>query len=105
MWLIPLITGGLISKGVNLAYEILLKLISLIFYLASEYWGRWVLAAAIVACGLAYGRWHYIEQGRAREASFRELVVDAELRSRCEARGGTVINKPNRESWLPEGWP
>lgn len=109
MWLIPWLTGGFLTKlitlGINIAYELLLKLIGLIFYLASEYWGRWVLAGLAAFIILCYARWHYIEEGREREASFRALVVQAELEQRCEARGGILRDKPANSWRLPEGWP
>lgn len=102
---LSLFGSGIITRLLNFGFELALKLMSLIFYLASEYWGRWVLAAVLVFGLLCYGRWHYIEQGRAREASFRELVVQAELETRCMAKGGRLGAKPKPQSWLPEGWP
>lgn len=104
-WILPFFTGGLVSKLIGFGFELALKLISFILYLASEYWGRWVLAAVIVFCALCYGRWHYIEMGRAREASFRDLVVQAQLEERCELKGG-ILGAPKSKNWiLPEGWP
>lgn len=109
MWLIPWLTGGFLSKiislGINIAYELLLKLIGLVFYLASEYWGRWVLAGFVVAIALCYARWHYIEEGRSREAFFRALVIEAELEKRCEVKGGILRDRPLGGWRLPEGWP
>jgi hypothetical protein len=109
MWFLPFLGSGLIGKilslGLNLVYELTLKLIGLIFYLASEYWGRWVLACLAAFIILCYARWHYIEEGRSREAAFRSLVVQAELEQRCEAKGGILREKPSNSWRLPEGWP
>jgi hypothetical protein len=105
-WLLPFLGGGIIGKLISFGLDLTLKLISFILYLASEYWGRWVLAGVVVFCALCYGRWHYMEVGRAREASFRELVVQAQLEERCEAKGGTLgAPKPKTRWLLPEGWP
>ncbi len=103
---LSLFGSGIVSRLLNFGFELVLKLVSFVLYLASEYWGRWVLAAVIVFCALCYGRWHYIEQGRSREASFRELVVEAELEQRCVAKNGVLNPKgSDLDSWLPKGWP
>lgn len=71
-----------IQMGLDIGYSLIIKLLGLIFYLASEYWGRWLLFAIIIACSLLYGRYHYIHQGRAQEAHFCELRIDDALRTR-----------------------
>lgn len=88
--------GSIIKMGLDIAYSLIIKLLGLIFYLASEYWGRWVLAAIVVALGLLYGRYHYIQQGRHIEARFCEVRIDHALKARKPARGTA---KPR------SGWP
>ena len=91
----------LIQMGLDIAYSLLIKLLGLIFYLASEYWGRWVLAALVVAMALLYGRYHYIQQGRTQEARFCELRIDDALRTRQKvniitpnkAPSGTILDE------------
>lgn len=87
--------GSIIKMGLDIAYTLIIKLLGLIFYLASEYWGRWVLAALVVAMGLLYGRYHYIQQGRQTEARFCELRIDHALKTRKPAGRST---KP-KSSW------
>lgn len=102
-WLLGLLPfGKIIQMGLDIAYSLIIKLLGLIFYLASEYWGRWVLAGFVVACGLLYARYHYIEQGKSLEARFCEVRIDHALN---EARAGIKPGKAKKESWLPEGWP
>lgn len=84
-----------ITMGLDLAYNLLIKLLGLIFYLASEYWGRWVLAALVVAMALAYGRYHYIQQGRTQEARFCDLRIDDALRNRPKVRIITPDKSPS----------
>ncbi len=70
----------LIQACLDISYSLIIKLLGLVFYLASEYWGRWVLFAFIVALSLLYARHHYIQQGRQSEAHFCELRIDDALR-------------------------
>lgn len=75
-----------IQMGIDIGYSLLIKLLGLIFYLASEYWGRWLLFAIIILCSLLYGRIHYIHQGGAQEAHFCELRIDDALRNRPKSK-------------------
>lgn len=84
-----------VTMGLDIAYNILIKLLGLIFYLASEYWGRWVLAGLVVCIALAYGRYHYIQQGRTQEARFCDLRIDDALRTRPKARIITPDQSPS----------
>lgn len=86
----------------DLAYNLIIKLFGLIFYLASEYWGRWVLAAIVVALALLYGRHHYIQQGREFEARFCELKVDDALRTRAKPR--VLLPKQSISPWSIDSW-
>jgi len=82
-WIFGLLPfGKIVSMGLDIAYSLIIKFLGLIFYLASEYWGRWVLAAIVVLMALLYGRYHYIQQGRTQEARFCELRIDDALRNR-----------------------
>lgn len=88
----------LIQAGLDIGYSLLIKLLGLIFYLASEYWGRWLLFSILVCCSLLYGRYHYIHQGRAQEARFCELRIDDALRTRPKSRinkapSGTILDE------------
>lgn len=82
---------------IGLAYDLLIKLLGLMFYLASEYWGRWVLAALVVICLLLYGRYHYIQHGRQFEAKFCELRIDDALRESKKARKSVI--PPSSQTW------
>lgn len=93
--------GKLIQMALDIGYSLLIKLIGLIFYLASEYWGRWVLAAICVALALLYGRYHYIQEGRQLEARFRQVLIDKAIEETCPIRRGSP---PKRDNWLPN-WP
>lgn len=93
--------GKIVQMVLDIGYNLLIKLIGLIFYLASEYWGRWVLAGFIVAGGLLYGRYHYIGQGRETEARFRVVLIDKALEDKCPERRGSP---PKKDDWLPN-WP
>ncbi len=93
--------GKIIQMALDIGYNLLIKLIGLIFYLASEYWGRWVLAAIVVGLGLLYGRYHYIQEGRQTEARFREILIDKALEDKCPERRGSP---PKKDDWLPN-WP
>lgn len=89
--------GKIIQMGLDIAYSLIIKLFGLIFYLASEYWGRWVLATVIIFIGLCYGRYHYIYQGRAQEARFCDLRIDDALRNRTKSKTpkpplGTILD-------------
>lgn len=80
-WILGLLPlGKIIQMGLEIAYSLLIKLFGLIFYLASEYWGRWVLFALVVMGALLYGRFYYIQQGRTQEAKFCDLRIDDALR-------------------------
>jgi hypothetical protein len=86
-WLLGLLPfGKIIQMGLDIVYSLIIKLLGLIFYLASEYWGRWVLFAFVVACALMYGRYYYIQQGRAQEAKFCDLRIDDALRTRPKSK-------------------
>lgn len=93
--------GKLVTFAIDIAYNLSIKLLGLIFYLASEYWGRWVLASLIIAGGLLYGRYHYIDYGRETEARFREILIDKALEDKCPERRGSP---PKKDDWLPN-WP
>lgn len=87
----------LLRSLISLVYDLLIKLIGLIFYLASEYWGRWVLVAFVVTGILLYGRYHYIQQGRQFEAKFCELRIDDALRESKKARKSVI--PPSSQTW------
>lgn len=93
--------GKIIQMALDIGYNLLIKLIGLIFYLASEYWGRWVLAAILVAGALLYGRYHYIQEGKQAEARFREILIEQALEDKCPERRGSP---PKKDDWLPD-WP
>jgi len=93
--------GKIITMGLEIGYQLAIKLLGLIFYLASEYWGRWVLAALCLAMALLYGRYHYIQQGREQEARFRAVLIDKAIEDTCPIRRGSPPKKPD---WLPN-WP
>lgn len=86
---------------IDIAYNLIIRLLGLIFYLASEYWGRWVLAALIIAIGLLYGRYHYIQVGRQSEIRFCELRIDDALR---EAKRGKGQPKPGGNESFLDDW-
>lgn len=88
-----------IQATIDIAYNLLIKLLGLIFYLASEYWGRWVLFALVIACALLYGRYHYIQQGRQSEARFCDLRIDDALRTAKKARASTTKGD-SLEDWF-----
>lgn len=94
--LIPI--AKLIQATIDISYSLIIKLLGLIFYLASEYWGRWVLFAILIMCSLLYGRYHYIHMGRAQEARFCELRIDDALRTRPKSKisrtpTGTILDE------------
>lgn len=91
--------GKLITMGLDIGYSLVIKLLGLVFYLASEYWGRWVLAAVVALCLLGYGRYHYIQQGRQMEIRFCDVRIDRALADRCAVRKKAPAKS---ESWL---WP
>lgn len=93
--------GKIIQMALDIGYNILIKLIGLVFYLASEYWGRWVLAALVACFALLYGRYHYTQEGRNLEKRFCELRIDQALEDKCPIRRGSP---PKKDSWLPN-WP
>ncbi len=102
--ILPLLLGGSLGKiltiGLSFAADLALKLIGFILYLASEYWGRWVLFGVAVCAALLYGRYHYIQEGRQTEARFRDVLIDKAFAERCQTL------KKRKDSWiLPEGWP
>ncbi len=92
--------GKIVGMGLDIAYQLIIKLLGLIFYLASEYWGRWVLFAIAVACALLYARYHYIAQGRAQEARFCELRIDDALRSRAKPKNSLPKADFSIDDWL-----
>lgn len=89
----------LIQMGLDITYSLVIKLLGLIFYLASEYWGRWVLAGVVVTLALCYGRYHYLHQGRAQEAKFCDLRIDDALR---QAKRPKVAIPERGESFLDD---
>lgn len=93
--------GKIIQLALDIGYNLLIKLIGLIFYLASEYWGRWVLGAIAVSIALLYGRYHYINQGKEQEAHFRQVLIERAIEDTCPVRRGSPPKKPD---WLPN-WP
>ncbi len=92
--------GKIVGMGLDIAYAIIIKLLGRIFYLASEYWGRWVLFAILVACALLYGRYHYLGQGRAMEARFCELRIDDALRQRQKPKNRLPKADFSIDDWL-----
>ncbi len=97
-FLLPI--GKLVGMGLDIAYAIIIKLLGLIFYLASEYWGRWVLFAIVVAGALLYGRYHYLNEGRAQEARFCELRIDDALRQRQKPKNSLPKADFSIDDWL-----
>lgn len=84
--MISLILGFLpfakiIQMCIDVGYSLIIKLLGLVFYLASEYWGRWVLFAFVIMLSLLYGRYHYIQRGRQSEIHFCDLRIDDALRT------------------------
>lgn len=93
--------GKIIQMALDISYQLAIKLLGLIFYLASEYWGRWVLAVILIGLGLLYGRYHYIQQGRNMEIRFCDVRIDRALETQCPIRRGSP---PKKDDWLPN-WP
>lgn len=93
--------GKLITMALEIGYQLAIKLLGLIFYLAGEYWGRWVLAGIVVSLALLYGRAHYIHEGKSIEARFREVLIDKAIEEACPVRRGSPEKK---NDWLPN-WP
>lgn len=89
----------IVQAALDIAYSILIKALGLIFYLASEYWGRWVLFAVLVAASLLYGRYHYIQQGRKSEIHFCDLRIDDALRQAKKPRATAP-----KSSWPLDDW-
>lgn len=93
--------GKILTLAIELSYQLAIKLLGLIFYLASEYWGRWVLAGIVILLALLYGRYHYINQGKEQEARFRQILIEQAIEDTCPIRRGSPPKKPD---WLPN-WP
>ena len=100
-WLLPFLpVGKIIGMGLDIAYSILIKLLGLIFYLASEYWGRWVLVGICILISLLYARHHYIAQGRTQEAKFCDLRIDDALRQKQRPKNSLPKADFSIEDWL-----
>lgn len=82
----------IIQAGLDIGYSLIIKVMGLIFYLASEYWGRWVLFVIVVLLSLLYGRYHYIQQGRTSEIHFCDLRIDDALRNVKKSKNGASQN-------------
>lgn len=93
--------GKIIQMALDVGYSLIIKLLGLVFYLASEYWGRWVLAGILCLGLLLYGRFHYIQEGKQAEARFRQILIEQAIESKCPERRGAP---PKKDDWLPN-WP
>jgi hypothetical protein len=76
---------GLLTPVVTAVMAVLRGIVNIVIDLSKSFEGRVVLAALIAVCGFFYLRFHYIEEGKAREAVFRTQLVEAAVRQRCAA--------------------
>ncbi len=76
---------GLLTPVVTAVMAVLRGIVNIVIDLSKSFEGRVVLAALIAVAGFFYLRFHYIEEGKAREAVIRTQLVEAAVRQRCAA--------------------